>query len=389
MRPADHRCDLVLTTPREEGPASVRGMRVLVMGGTQFNGLALVRELCRAGHDVTVLNRGRTEAALPRSVRRLVGDRTDHAALRDLLGRDDYDCVHDVSAYHPEDVELMVDILRGRVGHYVFASSTVIYATSDVLPITEDHPVERGPDQNEYGMHKLLCEDVLLRAHREHGFPATIVPYSMVFGPHNAIADREQRMFARLLAGRPVLIPGTGRTLGQVGHVDDQARALRLMMGNPLTFGKRYNVTGREAFSDEGYVDVFAGVLGVEPHKVFIPASTMDDLWDGRIELTLAKTTGTHIDIRQTDAGRQRAAASRQRYQLATLVQKLAPNVHRWDRSTVFSIDRLRRDIGWEPEYSFRGMVEQTYEWFCREGLDRSREFDWSLEDQLLGLVAR
>ena len=35
-------------------------MKVLVMGGTRFNGLALVRELTRRGHDVTVLNRGQT-----------------------------------------------------------------------------------------------------------------------------------------------------------------------------------------------------------------------------------------------------------------------------------------------------------------------------------------
>ena len=37
--------------------ASDRTMRVLVMGGTQFNGLALVHELARCGHDVTIVNR--------------------------------------------------------------------------------------------------------------------------------------------------------------------------------------------------------------------------------------------------------------------------------------------------------------------------------------------
>ena len=37
-------------------------MRVLVMGGTQFNGRALVDELVRAGHEVTICNRGRTPA---------------------------------------------------------------------------------------------------------------------------------------------------------------------------------------------------------------------------------------------------------------------------------------------------------------------------------------
>ena len=53
-------------------------MRVLVMGGTQFNGLALVHELVRQGHEVSVCNRGRTESDIPDSVGRLVADRTDH-----------------------------------------------------------------------------------------------------------------------------------------------------------------------------------------------------------------------------------------------------------------------------------------------------------------------
>jgi 2'-hydroxyisoflavone reductase len=92
-------------------------MKVLVVGGTQFNGLALVRELVRRGHEVTTLNRGQTEAKLPRSVRRLYCDRTDAAKLREVLGTEEWDCVQDISGYRPEDVELMVDILRGRVGH--------------------------------------------------------------------------------------------------------------------------------------------------------------------------------------------------------------------------------------------------------------------------------
>ena len=33
-------------------------------------------------------------------------------------------------------------------------------------------------------------------------------------------------------------------------------------------------------------------------------------------------------------------------------------------------------------------MVEQTYEWFCREGLDTTLEFDWTFEDALLAHLA-
>src|SRR5262245_66358829 len=101
-------------------------MKILVMGGTQFNGLALVRELVRTGHDVSVCNRGKTQAPLPGAVQRLIADRTDPAALRAALAGRDWDCVFDISAYRPEDVSLMSEILRGRTGHYVFARSPVI-----------------------------------------------------------------------------------------------------------------------------------------------------------------------------------------------------------------------------------------------------------------------
>ena len=37
-------------------------VKVLVMGGTRFNGLALVQELAKWGHEVTVLNRGQSNA---------------------------------------------------------------------------------------------------------------------------------------------------------------------------------------------------------------------------------------------------------------------------------------------------------------------------------------
>ena len=256
---------------------SPRCMKVLVVGGSQFNGFALVQELVRRGHDVTVVNRGRTDAPFPDSVRRLTADRTDRERMAEVLGSEEYDCVHDMSAYHPEDVELMIDLLRGRVGHYVFVSSTVIYPRSTLLPITETSAVDRSEHQIEYGLHKLLCEDRLLEAFASSGFPATTVALSMVMGPRNIVPDREQRMFVRLLRGRPVLILGRGTALSQIGDVDDQAEALCEVMGKSVTFGQRYNLTGGQYFSDEGYVEVFADVVGADAHKVFVPTDVVDD----------------------------------------------------------------------------------------------------------------
>ena len=348
------------------------------MGGTQFNGFALVRELVRTGHDVTILNRGKTEAPIPRSVKRLICDRTDADAMRTTLGGLEFDCIHDVSAYRPEDVQQMVDIFRGRTGHYIFASSTVIYAATNSLPISEGHPVDRSEAQNEYGLNKLLCEDILVREHRENGFPASLTAYSMVFGPRNIIPEREQRMYMRLLAGRKVLIPGDGTTLGQIGHVEDEARALCAMMQNPKTFGRRYNLTGAECYTDEGYVDTFAEVVGVAPEKVFMPPELMDDLWAGRVALD-GKPMNVKVDTR---SGRDPRGA--RLFQLQRIMQRIAPHLHHWNRNVFFSIEQLKRDTGWRPEYTFQSAVEQTWEWMQSEGLDKTLEFDFGFEDDLL-----
>ncbi len=65
-------------------------------------------------------------------------------------------------------------------------------------------------------------------------------------------------------------------------------------------------------------------------------------------------------------------------------MQRLAPHLHHWNRSVFFSIEQLKRDTGWEPEYTFRSAVEQTWEWMQSEGLDRTREFDFGFEDDLI-----
>ena len=359
-------------------------VKVLVMGGTRFNGLALVHELAKWGHEVTVLNRGQSNAQLPRSVRRVYADRTDHGQLREALGPEEFDVVQDVSGYALADVQPLVELLRGRIGHYIFASSTVIYAKARVLPIREADPVDRSERQTEYGNQKLKVEAYLFEQYRTNGFPASVVPFSMVLGPNNIIADREQRMFQRLLLGRPVLIPGDGTTLSQIGHVDDGGAAMRMMMMQPQTFGKRYNLTGRDYWSDETYVDVCAELAGVTPRKIFVPAQVMDEIYAGQEEQGAIRQGLP----RMSQSGDSAAATITQRdprmVDVRGLIQRLAPNIHHWNDSTFFSIERLREDVGFWPAYTFETAMEQTYDWFRREKLDESLQFDFSWEDNLI-----
>ncbi len=363
-------------------------LRVLVMGGTQFNGLALVHQLANSGHDITICNRGITKAVLPKGVQRLTADRSNQDTVRKVLANKTFDVVQDMTAYHPNDVQLMIDLFTDRIQHYIFASSTVIYAAAETLPITESHPVERGETQIEYGLHKLLCEDLLFDAFSERGFPATVAAFSMVYGPRNIIPDREQRMFVRLETGRPVLIPGDGTTLSQVGHVDDQARALVALMLKEKTIGRRYNLTGQNSQTDLEYVRITAETLGIKPDIRFIPHAFMEDLWEGAVQITNRnkKTSETNqkIDIRISAEARQRQATMRHRFRFSTVIPRLAPNIHRWNDNVTFSIDALRQDTGWEPEYDLACMVSQTHNWHRSTG---RRKFDWSYEDEILNRI--
>ena len=187
-------------------------MEVLVLGGSRFIGLHLVRILSQQGHRVTVLNRGQTEADLPSEVGRLTADRTDPSQVRRALADKSYDVVFDISGYTPQSLTPVVESLDGRVGRFVFCSTTSVYADADTAPVEEDFPLFRGPEASQYARDKILCEDLLIDAFDQRGFPATILRPPYVYGPDNYIRQREFSYFARLSQGRMIIIPGSGTT---------------------------------------------------------------------------------------------------------------------------------------------------------------------------------
>ena len=72
---------------------------------------------------------------------------------------------------------------------------------------------------------------------------------------------------------------------------------------------------------------------------------------------------------------------------LTMLVQQIAPNIHRWDRSVFFSVEKLRRHVGWEPELTFRASLERTWRWYREAGLPDNQDFDFAFEDELIRMV--
>ena len=231
---------------------------------------------------MAVLNRGQTPSALPDEVERLVADRTDIGQLRAALDGRDWDAVFDVSGFvmaaGGSDIEGLLDLLDGHVGHYVYVSSIMAYDQSlaGIFPWTEDLPT--NPDgPGSYGGFKAVAEAGMLARHEATGFPATIVRPAAIYGPDNNIFDMELPMFLRLLGHRPILVPHGGLVVASYGHVDDLCTAMVSMVGNPDAVGEVFNISG-ESVTVNRYIEVLADIVGEKPDVVYVPDSVLADL---------------------------------------------------------------------------------------------------------------
>src|SRR5690606_25569554 len=124
-------------------PGRVTGMRLLMLGGTEFVGRSVVEAALGRGWEVTVLNRGRQEA--PPGVRSLRGDRTAPdglAALEEAPG--DWDVVVDTWSTAPRAVRDTARLLHDRAARYVYVSSCSVYAWAPPAGYTERAPVVDG-----------------------------------------------------------------------------------------------------------------------------------------------------------------------------------------------------------------------------------------------------
>ena len=184
-------------------------MRLLVLGGTRFVGLHVVRAALAASHQVDVFHRG--HSAAPDGARSLRGDRDgDLSALE--TGR--WDAVVDVSAYVPRQVRDAIARLNGRAGRYLFVSTAAVYR--DAVPETaEDAPLLEppAPDVEEvtgatYGRLKVACERA---AEATFDGPVLHVRPTYVVGPDD-YTDRFASWLRRVRRGGPVAAVGDPET---------------------------------------------------------------------------------------------------------------------------------------------------------------------------------
>ncbi len=256
-------------------------MKLLVLGGTLFLGRATVDAALAAGHEVTLLHRGRTNPGLFPQVRHVLADRDGGLAA---LDGDAWDAVVDTTGYVPRVVRESATRLKGRARRYVFVSSVSAYAEPMEVGADETAPLATLADPEAealtgetYGGLKAACERALAEA---FGAGTIVVRPGLIVGPHDP-TDRFGYWPRRVAAGGEVLAPGRPAAPAQVIDVRDLgAWMVRLAEkgadgvynavgpGAPLPFGMLLELCRRVSGSDARFTWVDEAFLlerGVQP----------------------------------------------------------------------------------------------------------------------------
>ncbi|WP_055489709.1 NAD-dependent epimerase/dehydratase family protein [Streptomyces sp. TP-A0356] len=181
-------------------------MRLLILGGTEFAGRAVVEAALGRGWEVTVLNRGRLQP--PPGARALRGDRTAPDGLAALAGGE-WDAVVDTWSSAPRAVHEAARLLADRAGRYVYVSSCSVYAWAPPAGYTEDAPLVAGAEaeaeHTEYPQDKRGGELAALGAFGADR--SVLVRSGLILGPYENIG-RLPWWLTRIARGGPVLAPG-------------------------------------------------------------------------------------------------------------------------------------------------------------------------------------
>jgi nucleoside-diphosphate-sugar epimerase len=323
--------------------------RVLVIGGTLFIGRALVRRLLARGDDVTILHRGQT-ATFGGKVGEIHCDRNDTEGMRRELSGERFDVVYD-NVYDWERGTTAEQVLAAAracsqgLTRYVYMSSVAAYGEG--LDLDEDSPLA-GPDHPEtYVRNKADAERALLGLHRSSGFPAVTLRPPFIYGPENPFY-REAFFWDRLLAGRPIIMPGDGSRLMQFVHVDDLAGAAILAAESDEAPGKAYNVAHENAVTQEELIRAMAEAAGRETELVNVDRETIEARGGG--VFAPPYYFGQYFDM-------------------PAITQK---------------IGRARQELGFKPRTLGEGLAD-TFDWYQRQRDRASPDFTW--EDSVLRAV--
>ena len=325
-------------------------MNATVIGGAGFIGCRLCEVLVSRGDSVTAFDKSPIRPELTRQgVTPILGDLLSENAvclachgtdavfnLAGALGRwrtpvQELESANTVAPGFL--VTCMASMAAGRVIHV--STTGVTGPLPDGVDASEDYPPNPVTD---YQQTKLAGEQAAINAHKEAGVPLVIVRPGFVYGP----GDRHKlSLFKTIAKGRMILV-NEGKSRLHPTFVDDLVEGLIVASEKAPGNGEAYNIAGPRPVTTRELVETIADAVGVpRPQK---------SLSEG----TLLRVAGIAESI-----GRilhREPPITRSRVKLLS-------------ESYACSIEKARRELGFEPKVDLTEGIRRTVEWYRRQGL--------------------
>jgi len=217
---------------RNTKPATKK-LKILILGGTKFFGPPMVQYALERGHDVTLLNRKKTNAHLFPKVKRVIADRlAETGDPYEQVAKQNWDVVIDTWQGNPLAVKEAVDALKKSTKQYIYISSIAVYNSADYARpviyegdeyvVKEAMPLSRKADIKSYRIRKQLADAYVREAMSGN---ATSIRCHVIYGVYEELPSPGQRYWPiRFQRGGDILCPGDGQDYFQLVHVQDAAQ---------------------------------------------------------------------------------------------------------------------------------------------------------------------
>ncbi|MDD1771697.1 MAG: NAD-dependent epimerase/dehydratase family protein [Methanomassiliicoccales archaeon] len=323
-------------------------MKVLVTGATGFLGGYLLEEMVKSGHAPVCAYRAGSDTKLidALGLPKVHFDLTDAASLREAVKG--VDAVVHLAAYYTftgrKELYELINVQGTRhlmdackkenVRRFIYCSSTEAMGPVSRPPADEDAPLS---PQYEYGRSKVRAEELL----RASGLDWTIIRPSGIYGPRN-VDDVSYHFITSFQGFASKFIIGTGKNYIQFVHASDVARAFVLTLDAPVSIGRTYIISQARPYTYEEVYRVLAEIYGRPEPRL-------------RLGKGLAKALMVPIEGLCTLLGRENFLYRRETVESVTS-----------DRA--YSIDRARKELGYEPRYDLPEGMKETVDWYRSHG---------------------
>ncbi len=140
-------------------------MKILIIGGTRFQGKYLINHLLEQNYEITVFHRGLHSLSPHTKITEVLGDRNEKKDLQ-TIPHADYDWLVDTCAYSPIQCKLVSSVLGSQFNKICLISTTYVYKTLfpkvDELSFLKDPISDTTINHQTYGALKVMCEQVYL-----------------------------------------------------------------------------------------------------------------------------------------------------------------------------------------------------------------------------------